>query len=65
MKNPNSKKKHKKQARIYEDLHKHLKNLAFNNDVYMEELVSQLLIEALRNKELVTYVLTQLRKRSS
>jgi len=53
-----------KQVRVSADIHRTLRAIAFNNDIYLEDLVDAILKYVLKDKELIGQLIDQLRKRS-
>jgi ABC-type thiamine transport system substrate-binding protein len=53
-----------KQLIVSSDIHRRLKAIAFNNDVYLQDLVAAILKNAIHNEELIRQLLSTLRRKS-
>jgi len=53
-----------KQLIVSSEIHRRLKAIAFNNDVYLQDLVAAILKNAIENEKLISQLLSTLRKKS-
>jgi len=53
-----------KQLIVSSEIHRRLKAIAFNNDVYLQDLVAAILSNAIDDEELVSQLLRTLRRKS-
>ena len=53
-----------KQLIVSSEIHRRLKAIAFNNDVYLQDLVAAILKNAIDTEELISQLLSTLRKKS-
>ena len=53
-----------KQLIVSSEIHRKLKGIAFNNDVYLQDLVAAILRNAIDNEDLISQLLRTLRRKS-
>lgn len=53
-----------KQLIVSSEIHRRLKAIAFNNDVYLQDLVAAILKNTIDDEELISQLLSTLRKKN-